>query len=95
MITVCPLHWYFDAVRLEHVMREMESRGAPTLRGHIVDDALVLLAEGTHRIRAAHALGLAPVIVCVPWWRSSDALERARHCARRHGLTFDAVAFAP
>ena len=68
----------------------MRTRGAPTLRGY--RDRLtgaVLLREGCHRIRAAHALDLAPVLVEIPWWRSAASLERARYAAFSHALPFE------
>lgn len=37
------------------------------------------MKEGTHRLRAAKALGIAPTLVHVPWWRTKAALERARY----------------
>lgn len=91
---VCPLHRYFDALRLERVTMEMKERGAPVLRGTVDGkQPIVLLCEGSHRIRAAHMLGLVPTIVSVPWWRSCAALDRARFCAARHGLRFQLVSF--
>jgi hypothetical protein len=91
-VIVCPLHWHFDPVRLERVVAEMRERGAPVLRGHREPEwGVVLLREGTHRIRAAATLGLAPRIVLVPWWRSRQALTNALFAATRRGIVFPAV----
>jgi hypothetical protein len=91
-VIVCPLHWYFSPTHLAEAEAEMLRRGPPTLRGHL--DAVTgafLLCEGTHRIRAAHRLGIAPALVCVPWWRTSQALANARVAAERRGLAFERV----
>lgn len=87
---VCPLHWYYDRGRLEAIATRMEALGAPALRG-FCDGRVVLLREGTHRIRAAMLLGLVPTIVPVPWWRSRQALVGAFIAAERRGLHFDRV----
>lgn len=90
VLWVCPLHWYHTPSRLHAVVEEMRERGAPTLRGY--RDPLtgaVLLREGCHRIRAAYALDLAPILVEIPWWRSSASLERARYVAFSHALPFE------
>lgn len=50
--------------------------------------------EGTHRLRAAWILGLAPVLVRVAWWRSAAALERARFAAIEYGYSFPRVEVA-
>lgn len=88
---VCPLHWYTDAAHLEHVAQQMARRGPPILRGHVDVDGTVLLAEGTHRIHAAQRLGVVPRIVPIRWWRSDDALVRARIAATRRGIRFASV----
>ena len=91
-MVVCTLHWYYSPAHLEEVLAEMRSRGAPTLRGHFDREAgIFLLREGTHRIRAAHELGLAPHLVEIPWWRSRQSLISARFAAARRGLTFPHV----
>lgn len=51
--------------------------------------------EGTHRLRAALALGLAPVLVPVQWRRTAAALARARIAAVRHAHTFERVVVVP
>lgn len=72
-------------------MREMQRLGPPRLRGHVLPCGTVLLAEGTHRIRASSALGLSPTIVAIPWWRSAKALDAARFAAARRGLSFSSL----
>lgn len=62
-------HDHFDADHLKAVIDEMRVVGAPTIKA--VDmtatwGAYVAL-EGCHRIRAAAALGLTPVIEEVEW----------------------------
>lgn len=89
-MVVCPLHRYYDELHLEHVAQQMETRGPPVLRGAIVGE-LVLLREGTHRIRAASRLGLVPIIVPIRWWRTRAALARAHFSAARYGLTFERI----
>jgi len=89
---VCPLHWYYDHGHLDHVIEQMRVLGSPRLRGfHDRETGCYMLREGTHRIRAAHLLGVEPVIVVIPWWRTKAALERARHAAERRGLAFGRV----
>lgn len=91
-LIVCPLHWYYSPAHLEEVMREMERRGPPRLRGHLDrESGAFLLREGTHRIRAAQALGLAPVLVPERWPKTRRALEAARVSARTRGLLFPEV----
>lgn len=96
MIIVCPLHEYFRPAHLEHVIREMRSRGAPVLRGTLdpVSGAW-LMREGTHRLRAAKVLGIAPVLVFVPWRKTRAALERARFAAVQRGHVFERVVVRP
>lgn len=92
IVIVCPLHWYFSEEHLAAVMTEMERCGPPMLRGHL-DRAsgVFLLREGTHRIRAAHRIGLVPILVDGPWWRPRQRLDNARIAAARRGLSFHAV----
>lgn len=92
MTVVSPLHRYFSQAHLEHVAAQMCELGAPRLRGYY-DEATGcwLLMEGTHRIRAAKLLGLAPALISVPWWRSAAALERARFAAAEYGCLFPVV----
>lgn len=92
---ICPLHWYFSPSHLAEVEAEMLSRGPPRLRGYMDGAGLVLLSEGTHRIRAAHRLGLVPVVVTVPWWRARSRLVNARFAAQERGLAFAEVTIEP
>lgn len=93
-IVVCPLHWYFRADHVAEVAAEMAHRGPPRLRGYLdLEAGVFLLREGTHRIRAAHRLGLAPVLVPICWWRAQNRLRSARIAAATRGLTFDRVVF--
>ena len=93
MILVNPLHHYHRPAHLIHVTAEMRRRGAPTIRAHF-DGEVWHCKEGTHRLRAALALGIAPVLVSVPWWRSAAALERARYAAVRNAHAFPRVVVA-
>ena len=89
---VCPLHWYFRPSHLDAVAAEMAHRGPPRLRGYLDGHSgAFLLREGTHRIRAAHRMGLAPVLVPIPWWRATDRLVSARIAAETRGLRFPEV----
>lgn len=86
---VNPLHAYYSPAHLEHVIAEMRQRGAPVLRAHYDREAGIWHArEGTHRLRAAKALGLTPVLVPVPWRRTQAALVRARFRAARNAHAF-------
>lgn len=59
------LHSHFDASHLDKVNQKMKSLGAPTIKAMAApaygDDCYVAF-EGCHRLRAAHALGLEPII---------------------------------
>lgn len=89
---VCPLHWYYNAAHLANVTDEMQRRGPPTLRGYFDErSGVFLLREGTHRIRAAHSLGLAPVLMPIRWWRAQSRLLSARMAAATRGLEFTEV----
>lgn len=91
---VCPLHHYYRPEHVDEVAAMMRLLGPPVLRGHVDrETGAVLLREGTHRIRAAHRLGLAPVIVPIRWWRSPASLERARYAVRNRGLAFPAIVY--
>ena len=92
---VCPLHWYYSPTHLAEVEAEMVRRGPPRLRGYLdAESGVFLLREGTHRIRAAHRIGLAPVLVPIPWWRARSRLVSARIAAARRGLPFAQVVVA-
>ena len=86
---VCPLHAHYSSAHLERVAAEMRRLGAPAIRAHYDAAYGVWLAqEGTHRLRAALLLGLAPVMIPVQWPRSRRALERARFAAIRNAHVF-------
>lgn len=87
---VCPLHHYYSPEHLADVTATMRVLGGPVLRGHY-HDGVVYLAEGTHRILAAQALGMVPTIRCVAWRRGRQALVNAAHAAARRGLAFPVV----
>lgn len=92
MTRVNPLHWYHRQDHLARVVSEMRHRGAPVIRASWDAAAGVWHArEGTHRLRAALALGLTPVLVPVPWRRSEQALRRARVAASRYAHEFPRV----
>ena len=57
------LHEYYNEEHLEAVKAEMAKLGAPVIRA-IYDDCndIYIALEGSHRIRAAKALGLTPII---------------------------------
>lgn len=89
---ICPLHHHTNPLRMQSVVDTMAARGAPQLRGFV--DPLtgaVLLREGTHRIAAAHQLGLVPKIVSIRWWRTTKSLQAARFAVARRGLWFERV----
>jgi len=84
-VRVCPLHRYFREEHLAQVKVEMQKRGSPTLRGYFdVESNTWFMSEGTHRLRAAKALDIAPTLVHIPWWRTRKSLERARHVKHFH-----------
>lgn len=88
-MTVNPPHAHYDPAHLAHVTDEMRRRGRPVLRAYFDAEANVWHArEGTHRLRAAKALGLVPFFVPVPWPRSAASLVRARFLAARNAHTF-------
>jgi hypothetical protein len=89
---VTPLHRYYYPGHLDHVCAEMRVLGAPALRGYFdTETGAWLLREGTHRIRAAHILGVVPRLIHVKWWRTRQSLERAQFAAREYGLEFARV----
>lgn len=91
-VRVNPLHGYYRPDHLERVIGEMRQIGPPALRASWDEEGGMWHArEGTHRLRAALALGMAPVLIPVPWRRSRDSLVRARHAAMRHAHVFPRV----
>lgn len=57
------VHAHYDAAHLEHVKAEMLKLGAPTIKAFWVEAYNAWFAvEGCHRLRAAVALGVTPVI---------------------------------
>lgn len=86
---IAPLHRHFRPHHLALVSAQMAVLGAPVLRAFFDPSTGAWLArEGSHRLRAAHRLGLVPRLVMTPWWRSLAALERARYAAAQYGLVF-------
>jgi hypothetical protein len=68
MTTIILPHNHFDPAHLATVRAEMLTRGAPTIKAVWVERAGEWAAlEGAHRLRAAHGLGLVPVIDEVEW----------------------------
>lgn len=91
-VRVNPLHGYYRADHLDRVVAEMRRRGPPVIRAAWDEEGRVWHArEGTHRLRAALFLGIAPVIVPVRWTKSRDSIERARHAAGRYAHVFPTV----
>ena len=52
--------------KLEKVITDMKVMGAPTIKAYF-DGEKYCACEGSHRIAAAHALGLTPEIELVGW----------------------------
>lgn len=95
MTIVTPLHAHFSPAHLADVIQAMRKLGPPRIRAHHDASSGAWLAlEGTHRLRAALVLGLAPVMVPVRWPRSQMALERARFAAVERGHVFARVEVA-
>lgn len=91
-VVVNPLHGYYRPDHLARVMADMARLGPPVLRASWDEEAGIWHAqEGTHRLRAAKALGLVPVMVPVPWKRTREARVRARHAATRYAHVFERV----
>lgn len=67
MVRVILFHEHSDADKLASVIAEMRVLGAPEIRAYWSDtDREWYAMEGSHRLRAAHALGLTPRLVPVP-----------------------------
>lgn len=92
MPIVAPLHRYFSSTHLDDVIGTMAQLGAPRIRAYFDTESAAWLAyEGTHRLRAAFALGLAPILIPIAWWRTRAALVRARFAAIDYGYAFSRV----
>lgn len=92
MTTVTPLHAHFSPAHLIHVTAQMRDRGPPRIHAYLDAETGAWFAlEGTHRLRAALALGVAPVMVPVRWPRRRAALEHARYAAVTRGHQFQHV----
>jgi hypothetical protein len=84
MLVVVPLHAHFRPEHLRVVIATMLRRGPPILRGYFDGETGAwFMLEGTHRLRAAKAIGIVPVLVSIPWWRSRQALVNARFARSR------------
>jgi len=93
-VLVTPLHHHYREDHLRHVIAEMLRRGPPVIRAHF-SDGVWFAREGTHRLRAASALGIAPILRPIPWWRSAASLERARFAAALMAHVFPRVEVLP
>jgi hypothetical protein len=89
-----------DAEKLESVKAEMSTLGAPKIRVVDCGDHYVAL-EGTHRLHAAHALGLTPELVILgqedvvditsfDWYESANWAETAYSAGEVAGELFSA-----
>jgi hypothetical protein len=66
MTTIALYHKHYDKKHLEEVKAEMLKLGAPQIRAIWSEVYGIWMAvEGCHRLRAAHELGLTPVIIDV------------------------------
>src|SRR5882762_6341072 len=95
MPLVTSLHHYYNPTHLLEVIEDMRRLGPPMIRAHYHAPIDAWLAvEGTHRLRAALALGVVPIMIPVPWRKTAKALERARfaHYQRAHGFARVAIA---
>ena len=65
MTTIAAKHLPYENGHLGEVVADMRLRGAPTIR--VVEfDGSLCATEGSHRIAAAHHLGLIPKVVIEP-----------------------------
>lgn len=92
-------HDHYDEAHLDAVTEEMKSLGAPTIKAIYLPayDAWMAL-EGCHRIRAAHALGIEPVIDEQEWdgdkmasdygteWEDDCSIDRLTDDAHRREI---------
>jgi len=60
MHTIYAIH-HPDADKLAAIIAEMRDLGAPTIEAVDCSDYLMAI-EGSHRLAAAHALGIAPIV---------------------------------
>lgn len=91
-VIVTPPHERYSLIHLLGVIHEMRRRGAPRIRAYFDKESGAWFTfEGTHRLRAALALGVAPIMVPAPWPRSEEALRRARFAAIERGHAFACV----
>ena len=92
MTIVTPPHHHYSRRHLAAVVEAMLQLGPPRIRAFFDPATGAWFArEGTHRLRAARLLGVAPVLIPIPWWRSRAALVRARFAACLRGHEFPAV----
>lgn len=65
-----------DTEKLARVVEEMRTLGAPEIRV-VWDDmnGIWHAADGTHRLTAAHKLGLTPVLTEITWGEAADLLN--------------------
>jgi hypothetical protein len=95
-VVVTPLHEHYSIEHLRDVIEAMKQLGSPRIRAYFDDKSGAWFAtEGTHRLRAAKLLGIAPVMVPTRWSRTRKALERARYAAVSRGHVFDRVEVSP
>ena len=73
MTTIALLHDHYDKQHLSDVIDQMRVLGAPTIKAIWMDcyDMWAAL-EGCHRIRAAKALGIDPIVVPVDYDEAAD-----------------------
>lgn len=87
------IHDHFDAAHLEAVIEEMRVLGAPTIKAVWMEVYGHWAAlEGCHRIRAAAALGLKPIIDEIEY--SEQSLEELGCDDAGEGYTVDQIADA-
>jgi len=56
-------HKHYDEKHLEEVIENMKKMGAPVIRGQFDANEIFNAFEGCHRVRAAKALGIEPILV--------------------------------
>lgn len=93
-MTIALLHKHYDSSKLEAVKMEMQTLGAPVIKAVWMECWNMWVAlEGCHRLRAAHELGLEPVIDEVEYsddtitldsgdeYKISEIADAGNHCA--------------